>query len=496
MSLTFENALLVLSVMIFISIAAGLVGYRLGVPSLLILIGVGMLMGSGGVGYVYDNYRQAQFIGIAALSVILFSGGMDTRLSDIKPVWREGVVLATAGVVLTALFTGAFIYAFSSLFGNGFTFAESLLLASVMASTDSASVFSILRSKGLNLTQNLRPLLELESGSNDPMAYLLVVMLIAYIKEGVVGSAFLGTFALQMALGFAGGVILGKIAVFAASKIKLDSVSLYSIYFFSCVLFIYSFTDKLGGNGYLAVYMAGLTVGNSPIPNKRGVRGFFTTFTWLWQILMFMTLGLLVNPDELLPVAAIGLSVGVFMMLVGRPLSVFLCLAPFRKFSTAARVYVSWVGLRGAVPIIFATYPVIAQVEHANVMFNVVFFITIMSLVIQGGSVVASARLLGLGKKLEERPPDFGIELPDEIKSVTSEIKVDSNMLAEGRTLRDLNLPEHTLVVMVKRSGKYFIPRGSTEFQIGDSLLLISDDPEGMKKVYDKLGVSELELGR
>lgn len=494
MEFTSENILLVLSVMIFISIAAGKAGFKYGIPGLLVFLAVGMAMGSDGIGYAYDNYPQAQFIGMVALCVILFSGGMNTRYSDIKPVWKEGVVLATLGVLFTAIFTGIFIYAISDWFGLKLTFAQALLLASVMSSTDSASVFSILRSKGLNLSQNLRPTLELESGSNDPMAFMLTITLIEYIQAETVNFSIIANFFAQIALGALGGIFLGKLAYWAMRKINLEIASLYSVFLVSCVLFIFSITDKLGGNGYLAVYLAGLVVGNNPIPQKRNTRGFFDTFAWLWQILMFLTLGLLVNPKNLLPVAVLGMIIGIFMILLGRPLSVFLCLIPFKKITQKARLYISWVGLRGAVPIIFATYPVVREIPNAQDMFDIVFFITILSLVIQGTSVPYVARKLGLAADNPGDSSEFGIELPDEVKSVISEISVDKNTLLSGNTLRTLNLPEHTLVVFVKRADKFFIPRGNTTLSSGDKLLVMSDNPAELEKVYRKLGVSKFNF--
>lgn len=495
MELTQENILLVLSAMLFISLLVGKAGFKFGVPSLLLFLIVGMFMGTDGVGYKYDNFEQAQFIGTIALSIILFSGGMDTRFSDIRPVVKEGIVLATVGVMLTALLTGTFIYFVSKLFYEGLTVAESMLLASVMSSTDSASVFSILRSKGLNLSENLRPVLELESGSNDPMAFVLTIVLIEYIKVGAIDSIIVASFFIQLIVGVVAGLVLGKLSVLAIRKISFDSQSVYVTFLVACVLFVYSFTWKFGGNGYLAVYIAGLIVGNAPhIPSKRHLRSFFSSFTWLWQILMFLTLGLLVNPKELLDVAWFGLSIGIFMIFLGRPISVFISLLPFKYFTQKARLYISWVGLRGAVPIIFATYPVIAEIPHARMMFNVVFFITIISLIVQGTSVPYFAHLLGLGKKTPDSSVEFGLELPEEIDSATSELAVDTDMISRGNTISSLALPEHTLIILIKRADKFFIPRGKTVIEVGDKLLLMSDDSAELEKIHRSLGEKDFKI--
>ena len=399
MVLTTGNILLIGSILLFVSIIAGKAGFRFGVPALLLFLGVGMLFGSDGLGIQFNNPNAAQFIGAMALSVILFSGGMDTKFSEIRPVLGPGIVLATVGVILTTVFTGLFIYWIVGLL-DGFitlTLTESMLLAAVMSSTDSASVFSILRGKGHGLKQNLRPVLELESGSNDPMAYMLTILLIQMIQQ----SAFdvwesLLFLAVQITLGAVLGYLLGRAALFIMNRLNVSNASLYPILLLSFIFFIFSFTDLIQGNGYLAVYIAGLVVGNARMTHKKSVSTFFGGFAWLFQIVMFLTLGLLVNPKDVIPVAGIGLLVGVFMIIAARPLMVFMCLLPFRKITRKAKVYVSWVGLRGAVPIIFATYPLIAGIPNASFIFNVVFFITIVSLLIQGTTVSFMARRLGL----------------------------------------------------------------------------------------------------
>lgn len=496
MIITTGNILLIGAVLLFFSIIAGKAGFRFGVPVLLLFLGVGMLFGSDGLGIQFNNPQSAQFIGMIALSIILFSGGMDTKYTEIKPVLGQGIVLATLGVVLTTLITGFFIFWLTGIVSDfsTLTFTESLLMAAVMSSTDSASVFSILRSKKQGLKERLRPMLELESGSNDPMAYMLTILLIQIIQTPAGEMSLwhsLGLFLLQMSVGALAGYILGRIAVWMMNRLNVDNQSLYPILLLACVFFIFSFTEIIKGNGYLAVYMAGLVVGNYKIQHKKSTMTFFDGFTWLFQIVMFLTLGLLVNPRELLPIAGLGLMVGIFMILLARPVSVFLCLAPFRKMSGKAKLYVSWVGLRGAVPIIFATYPLIAQIQYASLIFNVVFFITIVSLIIQGTTVSYMAKLLGLSEKEKKQNNEFGMELPEEIKSAMSEIEVSPALLENGNHLMDLTLPDNTLVVMVKRDNKFFIPRGKTKLNIGDQLLVITDNDEELRNTYKKLGIKD-----
>ena len=491
-----EGILLIASVILFFSIFAGKAGFRFGLPALLLFLGVGMLFGSDGLGIQFSNPNIAQFIGMLALSIILFSGGMDTKVSEVKPIATQGIILVTVGVLATTFITGGFIY-YISILATGYEalpFAESLLLAAVMSSTDSASVFSILRSKGVYLKERLRPTLELESGSNDPMAYMLTLLLIAYIQVGGMNlqDAVLQLI-IQLSVGAVAGFLLGKLAVYIINHIDIDNESLYPILLLTTAFFTFSVTTLCKGNGYLAVYIAGLVVGNAKIVHKKSMRTFFDGVPGLWQIVMFLTLGLLVNPHELLPVAPIGLTVGFFMIVVARPLSVFLCLLPFKNFSVKGKLYISWVGLRGAVPIIFATYPMIAGIEHAGTIFNVVFFITILSLLIQGTTVTQAAKWLGLVDE-PERKNEFGIELPEEIKSAMSEIDITPAVLAHGNRLMELTLPDHTLAVMVKRDGLYFIPKGNTELKENDKLLMISDNDEALLQAYESLGVTDYTL--
>ncbi len=488
MVITTGNILLIGSILLFVSIVAGKAGYKFGMPVLLLFLAVGMLFGSDGLGIQFQNPAATQFVGMIALSIILFSGGMDTRYEEIRPVWREGVVLATLGVLMTALITGLFIYLIAGLFNYNLTVVESLLLASVMSSTDSASVFSILRSKKQDLKQKLRPLLELESGSNDPMAYMLTILLIEVITSGGTsyGHATL-MFFVQLAVGALMGYLLGKLAVIVINRINIGNHSLYSVFLLSTVFFIFSFTDLVKGNGYLAVYIAGLVVGNSKMILKKSLMTFFDGFTWLFQIVMFLSLGLLVNPGDLVHVAGFGMLIGVFMIVLARPVTVMACLLPFRGLTFKARLYVSWVGLRGAVPIIFATYPLIAGIGNAMLIFNVVFFITIVSLLVQGTSVSWMARILGLSTDKPEE--GFDISLPDNIKSAMSEIEVIPAVLAGGDHLKEIRLPSNTLVVMVRRGDRFFVPRGNTQLLLGDKLLVISDNDAELQHIYDELGI-------
>ena len=480
MIFTAENTLLIGSILLFVSIVVGKTGYRFGVPTLLLFLVVGMLFGSDGLGLQFHDAKDAQFIGMVALSIILFSGGMDTKFREIKPILGPGIVLSTVGVLLTALFTGLFIWWISGMSWSNIylPITTSLLLASTMSSTDSASVFAILRSQKMNLKHNLRPMLELESGSNDPMAYMLTVVLIQLIQSSGMGASQIAfSFVIQFVVGAAAGYLLGKLAILMLNRLNIDNQSLYPILLLSFVFFTFSITDLMKGNGYLAVYIAGMMVGNNKIMHRKEIYTFMDGLTWLFQIIMFLCLGLLVNPHEMLEVAVVALLIGVFMIVIGRPLSVFLCLLPFgKRINMKSRLFVSWVGLRGAVPIIFATYPVVAGVPGADVIFNIVFFITILSLVIQGTTVSKAARIMGLSTPMEKTGNDFGVELPEDIDSDLRDVTVTREMLdAKGDTLKDMNLPQGTLVMIVKRNNEYLIPNGTLKLHVGDKLLLISE---------------------
>lgn len=477
--ITAENILLVGSVLIFTSILISKTGYRFGIPTLLLFLLVGMAFGSDGLGIQFNSASDAQFIGMMALSIILFSGGMDTRYSDIKPVLKQGILLSTVGVLVTTLLTGLFIYFLSNHTQANIelTLLVSLLLAATMSSTDSASVFSLLRSQRMNLKYNLRPMLELESGSNDPMAYMLTIVLIQVIGSG---SNFdiviiLKDLFLQFLFGGVLGYAFGKFSVWLINKIELSNSSLYPILLLSIIFITFTLTDLVKGNGYLAVYIAGMIVGNARLAYRKETNTFMNGLTWLFQIIMFLTLGLLVNPHEMIDIAVTALLIGIFIILIARPVSVFLCLLPFKGISNKARIFISWIGLRGAVPIIFATYPVIAQIPGSNQLFNTVFFITLLSLIIQGMTISKMARWLKLDLPEEKEGNEFGVELPEEIDTHLNDITLTEDMLTVGNRLADMNIPKGTLVMLIKRGNEFIIPNGQIELHAGDKLLVMSE---------------------
>ncbi len=490
MHFTSENVLLISSILIFCSILISKAGYRFGLPSLLLFLVAGMLFGSDGLGLQFNNMNHAQFIGMIALCIILFTGGMETKIKEIRPVLGEGIALSTVGVLLTTVLTGLFIFMLSEwdMVPISLPFVTCILLAATMSSTDSASVFNILRNSRMRLKNNLQPLLELESGSNDPMAYILTIVLIQIANslsgagpESINASAIaldaIKTLVLQFGVGIIAGVVMGFFSVWILNKIHLTNTPLYAILLISIVFFTFTVTTKLYGNGYLAVYLAGIVIGNHKITFRKEIFSFLDGMTWMVQIVMFVALGLLVNPHEMLKVAPVALLIGVFMILAGRPLAVFLTLAPFRKISLASKTYISWVGLRGAVPIIFATYPVIAEVEGSSLIFNIVFFITLLSLVIQGSSITFAARKLKLDLPVPDDDNKFGIEVPEEAGKL-AEVTLTEETLKIGDTLKEVKLPEGMLVMMIKRGDKFIVPNGSVKLHAGDRLLIISENDD------------------
>ena len=496
-----ELILLVLSMLFFASIFTDKIGYKFGIPALLLFLAVGMLFGPDGLGKLINedgvgymlNVGSAQAIGTVALCIILFSGGLDTKLSDIRPVIAPGLTLATIGVLLTMLITGVIIYFLFGWFSAiaAVSLPIAMLMASTMSSTDSASVFSILRTNGIGLKHNLRPLLELESGANDPMAYVLTTTLIGVVTAtsgSVTALTVVQDIVVQLVMGAVMGFLFGKGIVRLMRRSQLGNESLYPIMVLTACIFIFSATYYLRGNTYLAVYIGGLVIGNSKFTRKRQTRSFFDGLTWLSQLVVFLVLGLMVRPHELfqLEVILAGLIISVVMMFISRPLSVFLCMIPHKNYRTNDKLLLSWVGLKGAVPIIFAILCKANEVPNADLIFNIVFLCTLLSLIVQGSSLSAMARKLRLTMPPQEQKKlqYFDIDLPEEVESVATEMEVSEEMLANGNTLKDIKFETQLLVIMVRRGEDFFVPTGVSELEVGDQLLMISDSAAEATEQY------------
>ncbi|MDR0713732.1 MAG: potassium/proton antiporter, partial [Bacteroidales bacterium] len=474
---------LIVAILLLLSVLASKTANRTGLPVLALFLLIGMLAGSEGIGnIVFDSAVTARFLGTIALCFILFSGGLDTKTQQIQPVMWKGIILSTLGVLVTALSLGVFVY-----WITGFGWMESMLLGSIVSSTDAAAVFSIFRSKNTGLKRRLRPILELESGSNDPMAYFLVITFITIIKQPETPLwVMIVEFLKGMGIGLLMGVLIGKLMARVINRVNLFSEGLYPVLTIAMMLLSMSFTEFIGGNGFLSVYLSGLMLGNSNIIHKRSLLKFYDGFAWLMQILMFLCLGLLVFPSQIIAVIGPGLLISVFLILIVRPLAVFLCLLPFKTYYKDLFL-VSWGGLKGAVPIIFAIYPMVENIPHAGDIFNLVFFITLTSILLQGTTLFKIAGWLKLTipeRIVKKTILEFD---SDTIKSVLEEITVESNFRCINHTIVEMALPKTALIVMIERDSKYFTPNGLTVIEVGDKLTVLADSRENLLSTFTSL---------
>jgi cell volume regulation protein A len=473
-------------VLILISVTISKLSENLGLPSLVLFLAIGMLAGSDGPGEIYfDNFFVAQYVGIIALVFILFSGGIETRWNDVKPVMWSGIALSTVGVFITTAVMGLFIH---YVFGIGLR--EGLLIGAVVSSTDAAAVFSVLRAKGTSLKGKLKQILEFESGSNDPAAIILTVILIEIISmnEFSIGITIVFLF-MQIVIGGLIGYFAGRLMVFALNKFRFSYPSLYPVFAIAACIFIYAITASLKGSGILAVYISALVLGNSEFIQKKSLIRFFDGLALLGQIVVFLTLGLLVYPTQLYNVVGVGLIMSACLIFLARPAAVFISLI-FSNFKFNEKVFISWVGLRGAVPVILATFPITAGLEIGPYIFNLVFFITITSVLIQGSSIPFVAKLLGVsGKKPEvSRIP---IEMIEDVRTNNDllDLIIPENARVVGKSLAELNLPSESLVTVIYRDNDYVVPSGSTTLEAGDTILVLvnKNNINVVKNIFTKL---------
>jgi cell volume regulation protein A len=485
MKFTAEGALIVGSFLLFISILATKFSTKLGIPTLLIFLAIGMLSGIEGLGGIsFDSPHIAKLLGAITLTLILFAGGLDTDFKHIRPIVWNGVLLSTIGVLLTAFSIGYFIYLVTD-----FSLLEGLLMGSIVSSTDAAAVFSILRTKNLQLKANLAPTLELESGSNDAMAYFLTIFftnLITNHQEINLWTAIPQLFQ-EMVIGTLVGVLVGRLMVFVVNKIQLPQEALYPGLTLSIVLFTYSATDFIHGNGFLAVYIAGLILGSHNFIHKKSLIRFHEGVSWLMQVVMFLCLGLLVSPHKLLPIAGIGLVISAALMFLARPISVFLALA-FTKTDFKQKTFISWVGLRGAVPIVFATHPLLVGIEKSDKIFHIVFFIVLTSVLLQGTTLNPLAKWLGLQEQIPQKKKK-AISLAEEVKSQLFELKIPAESAVVGKKIVEIGLPKSALIVLIHRGKDYLTPRGDTTLQVSDELMIMTDNKQDLVAIKQSLGI-------
>ncbi len=482
--------LIPIALLIIFSIFASKISDRFGVPALLLFLGLGMIAGSEGIGGIYfDDPNVAQTISIIALVLILFSGGLHTKWNTVRPVMVESFSLATIGVLLTASIVGLFAWRFL-----GLTLLEGLLLGSMMSSTDAAAVFSVLRSKGVSLKGDLKPLLELESGSNDPMAVLLTIGIIQLINqpESSVFSLFL-LFIQQLIIGGLLGYLMGRIAAFVINQIKLGYEGLYPVMSLAFVLLTYGIASLVNGSGFLAVYFMGIVMNHVDVVHKRSLQRFHDGFAWLMQITMFLTLGLLIFPSRMIPTAGISLLIALILIFVARPLGVFFTLLPSKK-TVKEKAFISWVGLRGAAPIILATFPMSAGIEQSELFFNVIFFIVLTSVLIQGTTLPRVARLLNLDEP-DQSLTVYPIEYQPVVgmNSELTRMIVPPDSAVVNKAIVELHLPDKFLITLVERENQFTVPFGGTVLKANDILLVLTDN-ESLDSVIERFKFRVLDL--
>lgn len=447
-------------------LAASLFAARFRVPALVLVLGAGMMIGSDGTGWIaFDDYELARTIGVIALALILFEGGLASGWPEVGPVIRPVVSLAVLGTFGAALITGlaaAWLFDFTTL--------EGLLLGAVLASTDAAAVFSVLRTSTLRRT--LARTLEGESGMNDPVALLLVLGFIEWIENpgyGIADMAWL--FTQQLGIGLAAGVAIGFAGVELLKRSRLASGGLYPVATLAIAAIAYGVSDVLGGSGFLSVYLAGLVLGSRQIPARRTIAAFHEGVSWVAQVGLFFTLGLLVFPSQLGGVALEATILAVILAVIARPLATLVVTAPFRHYSIGERVVLGWAGMRGAVPVVLATFPVIEGVPHSLEFFNIAFFAVVLSTVIQGTTLEPLARRLHMTTSAPALPRPLGESAT--VHAMGAEIvefPVVRGDAIVGMHVRDLGLPREALVNVIVRGGRAIPPRGSTRVSAGDVL--------------------------
>lgn len=464
MTFTVDTAIFVLSVLLIIGVATTKFSTRLGLPSLVLFIGVGMIASQ----YIFfDNAKITQLVGILALIVILFEGGMQTKWKSMKTVLPAAASLATIGVLLTTVGIGVV-----AKFVLDLTWLEGMLFGAIVGSTDAAAVFAVLGNK--NIKPHITATLEAESGTNDPMAVFLTVTFISLIQaEAGPLISLIGSFFWQMGIGLIVGLLLGKATVWSINKINLDSSGLYPVLAMGFAIFTYAFTTAIGASGLLAVYVMAVLVGNSDLTYRHSIFRFNEGFAWMMQICMFILLGLLVFPNQLRDVIWQGLLLALILMFVARPIGVYISLL-FSKFSPKEKLFVSWAGLRGAVPIVLATYPLLAGIDNADLLFNVVFFVVLLSALFQGATLTPFAEKLQLVGKAPVSVP-HSLELVSMGKTNTEiiEIVVDAESEIDGKELKHVELPSDTLITAVIRGERVITPRGDTVIYGGDVLYVL-----------------------
>lgn len=468
--------MIISGLVLIICITSSKVLYKFGVPILLIFIILGMLFGSDGlVGIYFDNYELTSNLCSLALVFIIFYGGFGTSLNMARPVVAPAILMSSLGVVITAGLTGVFCTLVIKT-----TLLEGLLIGSIVASTDAASVFTILRSQKLNLKGSLASLLEIESGSNDPIAYMMTIIIlnIMTIKGGLTLGGVILTVVFQIIFALIVAFIISKITVYILRHSNFEIEVFYVIFVIAIAILSYAICEYLGGNGYLSVYISGIVIGNSKIPHKKSMFRFFDGISWIMQISLFFLLGLLSFPSKLPVVVSTSIGISIFMILIARPLATFIVLSPF-KFTVKEKLFISWVGLRGAASVVFAIFAVISGTSIENDIFHIIFFIALFSVAIQGTLIPKVANLLDLVKTDDENSVlKTFTDYAGEVNTKLLEVIVTNESKWVNKSLMDANIPDDILIIMIKRRDKILVPKGATIINEDDILVLSGSNIE------------------
>lgn len=468
-----EVILFIVASLLLVGVIASKLSARLSLPALALFLGIGMLAGSEGPGGItFNDPNLTQSLGIIALIFILFSGGLDTSFTKIRPIIGRGVLMATFGVLLTASIVAGMIL----LFLPFFSMQEAILIGAIVAATDAAAVFSILGTQKIALKGDTVPLLELESGSNDPMAIFLTIAAIQLLQfPNTPIESLLLIFVQQMGIGALVGGVVGYFASRMINRLRLDADGLYPVFTSAFVLFTFSVTALLDGSGFLAVYILGLVMANQNFIHKTSLVDFHDGLSWLMQVILFIALGLLVFPSHLPPVASKGITIAMILIFVARPLSVFILLL-FSRFDFRDKIMISWVGLRGATPIVLATFPILAGIPRAEIIFNVVFFVVLISVLLQGSTLIVVAKRLGITVPyIAPLKHPFQRRDDESLSNQLIEIKITEESPAIDRQVVNLNFPDTCLIVLIERNHDAIVPSGNTIIEQGDTLLVLVD---------------------
>ena len=485
-----EEMLIIGSLLLFVSIGSSKLSNRLGIPTLLFFLLIGTLAGQYFPWLASsESADTAQTLGIITLILVLFAGGLETDFQHIRPILWSGILLSTLGALITAFVVGIFLQ-WSTAGTLNINLEEGLLVGAIVASTDAAAVFSILRARNIQLKANLGQLLELESGSNDVMVFFLMGFFLKILSpEQTSFFQVVPMFFQEMAIGALGGLVMGYAMVYMINKINLSYPALYPALTLSLLFMTYAVTNKFHGSGFLSVYICGMILGNHDLIHKKSLIQFYKGIGWLMQIVMFIALGLLVVPSELRRVAPSGVQLSLVLMLAARPLSVFIALA-FSPLNIRHKVFVSWVGLRGAVPIVFATYLFQYKFLNSSTLFHLIFFVVIISVLLQGTTLYPFAKWLKLENKVVTARKEKQIQQrSDAVKKMLVQLEVPPDSPAHDKVIVELGFPESVYIAIIHRAKQYLQPRGDTKIEVGDRLVVMFDTKKDLKEFKACLGI-------